>query len=77
MSKLEELYGEELDVIVKWGMLFVLKIECDDMIPAQAVSVIHRSRSWASKLWRGYIQEGSSGLNDKLRSKWWKTFQTT
>ena len=25
-------------------MLFVLKIECDDMIPTLAVSVIHRSR---------------------------------
>lgn len=68
MSKLEELYEEELDVIVKWGMLFVLKIECDDMIPAQAVSVIHRSRSWASKLWRGYIQEGSSDLNNEPKS---------
>jgi transposase len=38
------------------------------MIPAQAASVIHRSRSWASKLWRGYIQEGLSGLNDNPKS---------
>ena len=68
-SKLEELYEEELDAIVKKRLLFVLKIECDDMIPTQAGSVIHRSRSWASKLWRGYIQDGLSGLNDKPRSK--------
>ena len=74
MSKLEDLYKGELDAIVKGGMLFVLKIECDDIIPAQAASEIHRSRSGASKLWRGYIQEGLSGLNDKPRSKWWKTF---
>jgi hypothetical protein len=56
-SKLGELYEVELDAIVKRGMLFVSKIEYDDMIPTRAASVIHRSRSWASKLWRGYIQE--------------------
>jgi hypothetical protein len=36
-SKLEELYEEELDAIVKEGMLFVLKIECDDMIPSPSI----------------------------------------
>jgi hypothetical protein len=56
-SKLEELYKGELDAIVKERPLFVLKIECHDTITAQAANVIHRSRSWASKLWRGYLQE--------------------
>ncbi|HET7391755.1 MAG TPA: helix-turn-helix domain-containing protein, partial [Nitrososphaeraceae archaeon] len=39
-----------------------------NMIPSRVGRELHRSRSWASKWWRRYIQEGLNGLKDKSRS---------
>jgi len=67
-SKLEEWYNKESDPMVKERSLLILKIKYDNMIPSQAGRELRRSRSWASKWWRRYIQEGANGLNDKPRS---------
>jgi transposase len=64
---LEDQYKKESDPMVKERLLLVLRIEYDNMTPTRAGREIDRSRSWASKWWRRYIQEGSNGLNDKSR----------
>jgi hypothetical protein len=64
-TKLEERYKKkESDPMVKERFLLILKIKYDNVIPSQLGRELRRSRSWASKWWRRYIQEGSNGLND-------------
>jgi transposase len=67
-SNLEERYKKESDPMVKERLLLILKIKYDNMIPSQVGRELRRGRSWASKWWRRYIQEGANGLNDKPRS---------
>jgi putative transposase len=68
-SELEKLYKKrEVNSDVKERLLLVLKVECDDIVPARAAKELHRSRTWASDWLARYREEGIEGLRDRPKS---------
>ena len=49
-------------------MLFVIKVENENVIPAYAADELHRSRPWALYWLKRYREEGLEGLKDRPKS---------
>jgi putative transposase len=67
-GELEIRYRKESRVALKEGLLLVLKVEGEGMIPAHVAKELHRSRTWTCDWLARYRKEGIDGLENRPRS---------
>ena len=67
-NELIRLYKKETNLKVKERLLLVIKVKCDNVIPAYASDELHRSRPWALYWLKRYREEGIDGLKNRSKS---------
>ena len=67
-NELIRLYKKETNFKVKERLLLVIKVKCDNVIPAYAADELHRSRPWGLYWLDRFSQEGVEGLKNGPKS---------
>ena len=65
---LDKTYTDERDTDVKERILLVRRVLIDKQHIESVAQELHKSRAWAYKWYKRYIDEGLDGLKDKPRS---------
>jgi putative transposase len=67
-NELIRLYKKETNFKIKERLLLVIKVKCDNVIPAYAADELHRSRPWGLYWLDRFSQEGVEGLKNRPKS---------
>jgi putative transposase len=65
---LDKAYTDERDADVKERILLIRRVLIDKQHIESVAQELHKSRAWAYKWYKRYIDEGLDGLKDKPRS---------
>lgn len=66
---LDKAYNYERDAIVKERIFLVRRVLIDKQHIESVAKELHKSRAWAYKWYKRYIDKGLEGLKDKPRSE--------